>query len=136
MNRFNLDTHPKIKIGFTTPPDYFEELPQQILRKIATPNKETKLFTLNRIIYAAAAILVLALSIPFFIQNSGNSFEQIEMDFLENYLSYQSNVSQYELISLMDTNELESIQVDFSLDNTEVEELLLTNPNFENYIIE
>lgn len=137
MNKFSLDTHPKIKSGFTTPPDYFEEFPQQILDKIKeTPIKETKVFSLNRIIYAAAAILVLAVSLPFFMQNSSNSLEQIDTNTLENYLSYQSNVSQYDLINLMDVNELEAIQSNLALENRDVEELLISNPNFENYIIE
>ena len=137
MNKFSLDMHPKIKSGFTTPHDYFEEFPQQILDKIKeTPIKETKVFSLNRIIYAAAAILVLAVSLPFFMQNSSNSLEQIDTNTLENYLSYQSNVSQYDLINLMDVNELEAIQSDLSLENRDVEELLISNPNFENYIIE
>ena len=94
------------------------------------------MFSLNRIIYAAAAILVLAVSLPFFMQNSSNSLEQIDTNTLENYLSYQSNVSQYDLINLMDVNELEAIQSDLSLENRDVEELLISNPNFENYIIE
>lgn len=137
MNKFSLDTHPKIKSGFTTPPQYFEELPLQILNKTTeTALKKTKVFTLNRLLYSAAAILVVALSIPFIMTNSANSLEQIDTDSLENYLTYQSNVSQYDLISLMDTKELEFIQVDLSLENTEVEELLLNNPNFENYIID
>lgn len=137
MNKFSLDTHPKIKSGFTTPPQYFEELPRQILSKTTeTALKKTKVFTLNRPLYSAVAILVVALSIPFIMTNSANSLEQIDTDSLENYLTYQSNVSQYDLISLMDTKELESIQVDLSLENTEVEELLLNNPNFENYIID
>ena len=137
MNKFSLDTHPKIKSGFTTPPDYFEELPKQILDKIKeVPVKQTKVITLNRIIYAAAAVLVIALSIPLFQQTPANSFEQIDTDSLENYLSYQSNVSQYDLINLMDTHELEAMHYDLALESQEVEDLLITNPNFENYIID
>lgn len=137
MNKFSLDTHPKIKSGFTTPPDYFEELPRQILEKIReSPDSETKIFSLHRIIYAAAAILVLALSLPFFMQNSTNSLEQIDTKTLENYLSYQSNVSQYDLINLIDVSDLNAIHYDLAVENQEIEELLISNPNFENYIIE
>lgn len=137
MNKFSFDTHPKIKSGFTTPPDYFEELPRQILEKIKeNPTSETKVFSLHRIIYAAAAILILALSLPFFMQNSTNSLEQIDTKTLENYLSYQSNVSQYDLINLIDVSELDAIHYDLAVENQEIEELLISNPNFENYIIE
>lgn len=137
MKKFSADTHPKIKSGFTTPPDYFDELPKQILDKIKeNPVVESKVFSLNRIIYAAAAILILALGLPFVMQPSDNSFEQIDTNTLENYLSYQSNVSQYELINLMDINELEAMEYNLALENQEVEELLISNPNFENYIIE
>ena len=137
MKKFSLDTHSKIKSGFTTPPDYFEQLPNQILDKIKeAPVKELKLFYLNRVIYAAAAILVLALSIPFFQQDTANSFEQIDTNSLENYITYQSTVSSYDIINLMDSQELDAMQVNIHLEDQSVEDILITNPNFENYIID
>ena len=137
MNKFSLDTHPKIKSGFTTPPDYFEQLPKQILDKIKeTPVKESKVISLNRTIYAAVAILVVALSIPFFQQSNAQSFEQIDTNSLENYITYQSNVSSYDLINLMDTHEIDAMQVDIRLEDQSVEDILTSNPNFENYIID
>lgn len=137
MKKFSLDTHSKIKSGFTTPPDYFEQLPNQILDKIKeAPVKELKLFYLNRVIYAVAAILVLALSIPFFQQDTANSFEQIDTNSLENYITYQSTVSSYDIINLMDSQELDAMQVNIHLEDQSVEDILITNPNFENYIID
>ena len=44
MNKFSLDMHPKIKSGFTTPPDYFEEFPQQILDKIKEKNEQGEIY--------------------------------------------------------------------------------------------
>jgi len=137
MKKFSLDTHTKLKSGFTTPPDYFEQLPKQILDKIKeAPIKEPKIFSLNRVIYAAAAILVLALSIPFIQQDTTNSFEQVDTNSLENYITYQSNVSSYDIINLMDSQELDAMQVDIRLEDQSVEDILTTNPNFENYIID
>ena len=137
MNTFNLDKHPKITSGFTTPKDYFEELPNQIMDKItATPVKKTKIFTLNKILYSVAAVLVLALSIPFFQNNSVTTLEQIDTNSLENYLAYQSNVSSYDLINLMEISEIDAIEVNLDIEDQSLEDVLTTNPNFENYIID
>ena len=112
-------------------------MPKQILDKIKeTPVKESKVISLNQTIYAAVAILVVALSIPFFQQSNAQSFEQIDTNSLENYITYQSNVSSYDLINLMDTHEIDAMQVDIRLEDQSVEDILTSNPNFENYIID
>lgn len=137
MNKFSLEKHPKITSGFTTPEHYFEELPFTILEKIKNEQfKEKPVFHLKEVFYAVAALIILALSIPFLSRESSATIEQIDTNSLENYISYQSNVSQYDLISLMNYEELEDIQIELVLENQSVEDILTTNPNFENYLID
>ena len=135
MNKFSLDNHPKITSGFTAPENYFDSLPDIILEKIKEEQpRKGKVITLKNFAYAAAAIVVIALSIPFFSSNLSLSFEQIDTASLENYISYESNVSQYELINLMDDSELDAMHVNLSLEDQSIEDILTSNPNFENYI--
>jgi hypothetical protein len=137
MSKFNLDNHPKISCGLNAPPDYFNNLSEKIEEKIKEeqPNR-TRVFTLKRLSLAVAAILVLALCIPFFMDNSAVSEERIDTTSLENYLAYQSGVSSYDLITLMDVTDLDAMQVDLALEDESVEDILTSNPNFENYLID
>jgi len=137
MNKFNLDKHPTIASGFNAPDHYFDDLPAIVMEKINQEQPaKNRVFTLTNFVFAAAAILILALGIPFFMSKSVTSFEQIDTHSLENYLSYQSNVSSYDLMNLMDSNELDALQVDLQLEDDAVENILITNPNFENHITE
>lgn len=135
MNKFSLDKHPKIASGFTAPENYFDNFPNVVLAKIhGEKPKKGKVFTLKNFSYAAAAVLVLALTIPFFNSNSTASFEQVDTATLENYISYQSNVSQYDLVNLLDDEDLDAMHVSLALEDQNIEEILTSNPNFENYI--
>lgn len=137
MNKFSLDQHPKIASGFKVPEDYFDQLPQVVMAKIASEQpKKSKLFTLKNFSFAAAAVLLIALCIPFFTTNAITSLDQIDTVSLENYITYQSYGSQYEVINLMDSNDLDQIQIELNLEDESVENILTTNPNFENYIAE
>lgn len=137
MNKFSLEKHPKIKSGFTAPENYFHNLPMEILAKtkIEQP-KKGKVFTLKNLGYAAAAVLVLALSISFLISKSTISFEEVDTATLENYITYQSNVSQFELLNLMDSYQIESMQIQLNLEDESIENILTTNSNFELYLID
>ncbi|WP_432671023.1 hypothetical protein [Flavobacterium sp. SM2513] len=137
MNKFNLEQHPKITSGFTTPENYFDTLSNTVLEKTKQqPKQETRVLSLNRVIYIAAAILVLALSVPFFQSNSNVTLEQIDTNSIENYLSYQTNISQYELINSIELEDLDAMNINLALEDESVEAILTMNPNFENYITE
>jgi hypothetical protein len=137
MNKFRLDNRPKIASGFSTPTDYFENLSANILEKIKEEQpKKNKIFTLKTFSFAVAAILVLALCLPFFLDDSTIYDEQIDTKSLENYLAYQSGISSYDLINLMKVSELDAMQVDLALEDEAVEDILTSNPNFEYYLID
>lgn len=76
------------------------------------------------------------MSIPFLNNNSITSLDQIDTNSLENYITYQSYGSQYEVMNLMDSNDLDAMQIQMNLEDESVENILTTNPNFENYISE
>ncbi|MGM8361170.1 hypothetical protein ACSV4D_04555 [Flavobacterium sp. ARAG 55.4] len=138
MKEFKLNTIPKIDSGLKTPEDlYFEKFSETILEK--TTHKEPKTISLFRkrktIIMMVAAVLVLALTIPVFM-NHANHSEEIDTETLENYLSYQSNVNQYDLINALDEEDINNIKPNIALEDNTIEELLISNNNLENYILE
>ena len=135
MNEFKLDNKPKIKSGYKVPDAYFENLESSVLQKIST--KETpvfKLFTKRNWLLTAAAIFVIALSIPFVNQmtTSTSSVDEVQ---LENYLSEQSNLSEDDIVELLDEEKIEKIKLDLNVDSHDLEAALLTNPNLEDDII-
>ncbi len=137
MKDFKLDDHPKINSGFTTPEDYFDHLSDQIVKRL--PSHEPKVISLFRRrklwISTAAAVLVLALCVPIYkTMNPIN--EEIDLASMEHYISYQSNISQYDLVNLLDDKDVESIDLDIEIEDNTIEEILTTNSNFENYIID
>lgn len=135
MNAFKLDNEPKITSGFKVPDDYFENLESSVLQKI--PTKETPVFTLftkRNWLFAAAAIFVIALSIPLVNQMTTSTSAVDEVQ-LENYLSEQSNLSEDDIVELLDEEKIEKIKLDLNVDSNELEDALLTNSNLEDDII-
>ncbi|AOZ98212.1 hypothetical protein [Flavobacterium commune] len=139
MKEFKLNTNPKIESGFKAPDDFFENFSANLLEQL--PKNEPKTISLfqrkKTIIMMVAAVFVLALAIPTLINNASRSNE-IDTVTLENYLSYQSNVNQYDLINELDEEDIDNINTTTNIvleDNT-IEEILINNNNLEHYIIE
>ena len=137
MKDFKLDREPKIGTGFTTPEGYFDGFQTRMMQNL--PVQEPKVipfFARRRTwVMSAAAILVLALMIP--VYNSlHTTSEEIDAVSMENYLAYQSNISQYDLINLLDSEDIQSLDIDLALEDNTIEDILTNNNNFENYIYE
>ncbi len=135
MKEFKLDHQPKITAGFKVPEDYFDKLEKAVQNKIA--KKETpvfKLFTKKKWIIAVAAIFVIALSIPIFNQSkaSPSSIDQAQV---EVYLAEQFNLSEDDIVDLLDEEKIEKIELELNINPTELEEALLTNSSVEEYLI-
>lgn len=140
MKEFKLNTNPKIESGFKTPEDlFFEKFSANLIEQL--PKKEPKTISLfqkkKAIIMMVAAIFVLALLIPSLINNASRSSE-IDPVTLENYLSYQSNVNQYDLINVLDEEDINNISTstNIALEDKTIEDILISNNNLEHYIIE
>ena len=137
MKDFKLDNEPKITSGFTMPDDYFETFSEKILAQL--PKQEPKVISIfssrKTWYYAAAAILVLMLSMPIYTKYSANS-EEIDSATLENYIAYQSTISEDEIVDLLEQEDLDKMKLELNVDDKEIEEALKSNTNLEQYIID
>ena len=137
MKNFNLGNEPKITTGFTTPDGYFDTFSEKVLAQL--PKQETKvisIFSSKKVWYfAAAAVLILMLSIPLFTKYSTQQ-EEIDSATLENYIAYQSNISEEEIVNLLEQDDLDKMKLDFNIDDTTIEDALKSNSNLEQYLID
>jgi hypothetical protein len=136
MKDFKLDKEPKINSGFTTPEGYFDSFSESVLSQL--PKSETKVISIFKSrktwYYAVAAILVLMLSIPLYMRYEASS-SQIDSEILEDYITYHSTISEEELVNLLETEDLEKIKIELNLQGEDLEELLLTNADLEQYLL-
>ncbi len=138
MNEFNLHKQPKISSGFITPDDrYFENLSKSILEQLPKNNPQVIPFYKNktRILMMVAAVFIIALTIPSLLTSSYTSTD-IDRTTLENYLSYQSNINQFDLINVLDFEDIENIETNIALEDQTIEEILVNNNNLEHFILE
>ena len=137
MKDFKLDNEPKITSGFQIPENYFDNFSEKILQQL--PEKETKVISIfqkrKKWILSVAAVLVISLFIPFY-NNLNSSSDELDQATLENYITNQSTINQYDLISLLETEDIENIKIDSNLEDTTIEDILSTNDNFEHIITE
>jgi hypothetical protein len=135
MNNFKLDTNEKITSGFKIPEDYFETFSEKVLNQLHSEEPKVIPFyaKYSRIFYSAAAVIVLALSIPIANQLQNNSDEMASNE-IENYLTQHSTLSDDDIVNLLDTEDIENIKIDNKIENEALEEALLNNSQIENYI--
>ncbi|MDP5201851.1 hypothetical protein [Flavobacterium sp. DG2-3] len=137
MKTFKLENEPKIKSGFKTPENYFDTFQEKVLQQLN--EKEVKVIPFYKrkkiISLAAAAVIGFALLIPIVNNYRANSNELDEAT-LETYLSYHSNISQYDLIQNLDDNDIEKLGNDVTLEEETLEDILASSPNIEHLISE
>jgi 3-deoxy-D-arabino-heptulosonate 7-phosphate (DAHP) synthase class II len=139
MKAFKLENEPKIESGFKTPDHYFENFSEKLMHQL--PEKEPKVISLfqknKKFFLLVAAVLILALFVPiFYVSTIATSSNEIDSTTLENYLSYQSSVNQYDLIDGLEPDEISNIKAPVALEDATIEDLLVVNANLENLIIE
>ncbi|HEU4790369.1 MAG TPA: hypothetical protein VFS71_11835 [Flavobacterium sp.] len=141
MKTFKLDNEPKIDSGFKTPDNYFENFSANLLQKLSEEPvaEETKVISIFRkrktLLMAIAAVLVLALMIPIAYQANSKS-KEVDTVTLENYLAEETNLNQDELISEIEPESSKIITPKKELESETLEEILVSNPNIENLVIE
>lgn len=137
MKTFKLDNEPKITAGFKAPEDYFETFSSRMMAQL--PVEEPKVISFyqkrKNILFMAAAILVMALIIPFFY-NSNPTVSNVDQEALENYITYQSSINQYDLLNNLETEEIKKINTMIVLEDESIEEHFSTNANLEHLILE
>jgi hypothetical protein len=136
MKTFKLENEPKIKSGFITPENYFEDFSAKILQQL--PNTDPKVISIfsrrKTWFYSAAAIIVLALTIPVY-NNYNTTSSEIEPLTLENYISYHSTVSDVDLVSLLDENDIQKMDIDLNLEEKQIENELSSETNIDIYLL-
>lgn len=136
MKPINLDNEPKIETGFKVPENYFENFSERLLTKI--PEKEVKVISIfekqKNWLFAVAAILVLAISIPVLL-NYSNKYNQIKSLTLENYITNNSNINDNDLAELLTQNDIENLKIDLKIEEKTLENELLENENLEEFLI-
>ncbi|MFV8269634.1 hypothetical protein ACNQGP_06805 [Flavobacterium sp. GT2N3] len=137
MKTFKLENKPKIEAGFKIPDHYFENFSVKMMAQL--PKNEPKVISIfqkrKSLVLMVAAVLVFALMIPFFGSSSTNT-KEIDAAELENYITYQSNVNQYDLISVLESEDINNIHTSIVLEDEAIEEQLSVNSNLENLILE
>ena len=136
MNDFKINNKHKIDSGFKIPEGYFESFSEKVLLKINKPEqKVVSIFYKRKTwISSIAAILVISLFITFYTKITVKPTE--EKLTLENYITNQSEISQYDLVALLDSKDIEKIEINLKLDNEKIEELLTNSCDIENYLTE
>lgn len=139
MKEFKLENEPKIESGFKTPEHYFENFSKNFMQQL--PEEEPKVISLfqknKKIVMMVAAVLTISLLVPVVYNNSINANNnEIDAIALENYLSYQSNINQYELINGLEADEIDNIKTTVVLENATIEDILATNGNLELLMLE
>lgn len=141
MKTFNLENGPKIDSGFKTPENYFENFSANLMQKlppepISEENKVISIFRNRKdILMAAAAVLVLAIMIPI-TYRANTTNKEVDAVTLENYLTQETNLNQYELLSEIEPENSNLISPPKKLEHETIEDILATNPNIENLVIE
>lgn len=138
MKAFKLENEPKINTGFKTPENYFNDFSAKVLQQV-NEEKEVKVIPFYKrkkvLSLLAAAVVVIALMIPI-INNYNNTSKDLDEDTLETYLSYQSNLNQYDLIQKLDTKDIQELSKNVAIEDETLEDILATNPNIEHLISE
>jgi len=136
MKDFKLDNESKITPGFTIPEGYFDTFPENILAQIPIHEpKVNSIFDIKKTWYfVAAAIVIVMLSIPLYLKYSINN-KSLDASELENYITNNSDVSEDEIVDLLDKEDLVKMKIEFNLQNEDLETILSTNSNLEQYII-
>lgn len=137
MKEFKLENEPKVKSGFKTPDHYFDTLSAKVLEQINEREvKVIPLYKRKKVISAAAAAAVF---IAFLIPTANHYYKaskELDEATLETYLTYQSNLNQYDLIKELDTKDIDKLNKNVALEEETLEDILATNPNIENLISE
>jgi len=136
MKTFKLEKETKIKTGFTVPEKYFEDFSAKMMQQLSEQKPQViSIFARRKTwIYSAAAVLVLALTIPVY-QTLTKSLSENEVTTLENYIAYHTSVSGVDLAYLLDEEDIQKLNIDLNIEDQILENELSTNNNLEQYLI-
>src|SRR5436190_1329768 len=122
MKEFKLDNHPKINSGFNVPEGYFDDFSERMNSKLL--RREPLVISVFREnkkwIPAVAAVFIIALAVTFFLKQETTG-DELDATAAENYMVYQSDISQDDLAMLLDDRDLDKMKVDLKIQNDALE---------------
>ena len=62
--------------------------------------------------------------------------QEIDAATLENYIAYNSSISQEQIIDLLEQEDLDKIKLELNIDDATIEDALQSNTNLEDYLID
>jgi hypothetical protein len=135
MKDFKLDTNEKITSGFKIPDNYFDDFSEKVMLRL--PKEEPKVISFyarnKRWIYSAAAVLVLALSVPIVYQMQNKEAEMTSSE-VENYLVNNTTLSDDDIVNLLEQEDIDKLKEEAPIEKEALEEALSNNPEIEQYI--
>ena len=133
MKPFKLEEHSKIGTGFKIPDGYFDTVTEDVMQRLESEPKVIALHRRkNNWIFAAAAVLVLSLTIP--IINKFEEKDQLDAAEIESYLAYHAAISDDVIVDLLEKEDIKNIKIDYQLEDRSIEEALPSD--IENYILD
>lgn len=137
MKPFKLDEIEKIETGFKVPEGYFDDFSLRVQQKIQETKPERKhyLITRYRKLISIAAILIVAMGIAF-VQYTKAPIYDTSDESVENYLASNHCISNDDWAMMLDEKDLQKMEANMNLNNQEIEDILSSEENFENYIID
>lgn len=135
MKTFKLENEEKIKTGYTVPENYFEDFSARVMQHVTAEEPKVISFFKRRSTwtYTAAALFVMALSIPIF--NQYNQSKEIDNATIENYLTANASISDAELISLLDEKDIQEMNIELNIEDNTIENELSKNKDLEQYLL-
>lgn len=129
MKNFDIDSKSKISSGFQVPEGYFDSLPAQVMLKIQQPERPVIQLFNNKFkaFLAAASIIIIGLLLTQF----NFARPTTSSDDIENYIAYQTSISQYDLVNILDENDIENMKIDYDLTQQEVSTFLASQNNLD-----
>lgn len=136
MNEFKINNENKITSGFTTPEGYFDDFSVELNNRINLPKTKVKVISFNtkRGITSVAALFIVALSIS--IYSKMMVVNSDENNTAENYITNHSEISQYDLITLLDKKDIENLDIELNNSNSKIDEEFANTNEIENYLTE
>jgi hypothetical protein len=136
MKEFKINDENKITSGFTTPEGYFDNFTIDLNNTESNLNTDKKVISINtkRWLTSVAAVLIVALSVSVYTKLVIEKLE--DSNEMENYISNHSEISQYDLITLLDKKDIENLSVEMNASNPKTEEEFDNANEIENYLTE
>ena len=139
MNNFNLENEPKIETGFKTPEGYFDDFSKKMMLEInSNQNQKVILFSERlknnrKMIFRVAALLLLSVSVFGYLQYN-NRFSEIKNHEIESYMVDHNNISEDDLVELLDNETIDKINLESKIENKDIEEHLIQETELDQII--